>query len=293
MVTLRQLQYLLALEKTKNFVKASEMCHVTQPTLSMQIQQLEERLNAKLIERGSRGVILTPLGESVIQKAQGIMQGVSDIEELCRLSHEPLVSDLTMGVIPTVAPYYLPKILPQLHKSFPKLEIYLKEDQTEKLLVQLQNGHIDVALLALPVDDSFAQKVLYKEDFVVAMPNDHALAKKEEITIEDLTDVNLMLLEEGHCLRDQALEVCQIAGQGFDGADFRATSLETLKHMVASGLGVTLLPVHAVDENASYAVRRFSSPAPVREIGLAWRRTSVRKVEMDILCKELEGILKG
>ena len=293
MVTLRQLQYLLAIQNTKNFVKAAKMCHVTQPTLSMQLQQLEENLGTRLVERAQKKVMMTAIGDQVADIAQEMLASAQKIEEVCRRSEALLEGQIVLGVIPTVAPYYLPKLLPALHQAYPKLRLYLKEDQTEKLSEMLENGEIDVALLALPVDDKFAEKVIFEEDFVVALPVGHPLTKKDQITVKDVQKEGLMLLEEGHCLREQALEVCKmLPSSKTDGADFRATSLETLKHMVSSGLGVTLLPQFAVDEGQGYVTKPFKDPVPTRKIGLLFRRTSPRKAEIALFAKTLEGILK-
>lgn len=292
MVTLRQLQYLLAIQQSKNFVKAAKMCHVTQPTLSMQLQQLEENLNTRLVERAQKKVMMTPAGVHVAEIAQKMLDQAAEIEEVCRREKALLEGEVTLGVIPTVAPYFLPRILPNLQKQYPHLKLYLKEGQTEDLSEMLDAGEIDVAFLALPVDEKFAEKVVFEEDFVVALPQDHPLTTKKELTIQDIQANDLMLLEEGHCLRDQALEICKMMPHKSQNVDFRATSLETLKHMVANGLGITLLPRLAVDENASYVTRPFKGADPKRQIGLLYRRTSPRKTELMLLAKSLEGILR-
>jgi len=291
MPTIRQLEYLVALDEEKHFARAAERCHVSQPTLSMQLLSLEERLGAKLIERRKKETLLTPLGAQVLTKAQAILQNRDEIRQLCKSAEKPMATPIVLGAIPTIAPYYMPQLLPQIQKEFPELKLYLKEEQTAVLLESLHKGLVDVALLALPTGDKrLAEAFVFDEPFVVALPGSHALLNKKVLTVEDVTATNLMLLEEGHCLRDQALDVCHMTTAQGD-VDFKASSLETLKQMVAQGLGVTLLPQKAVRKGDGYAVREFASGNPHRRIGLVWRKSNPRTKEFKLLADTVKNIL--
>lgn len=282
MPTLRQLQYLVAIDTYRHFGQAAEACHVSQPTLSAQLQTLEDRLGAILVERRRQQVLMTESGAEVVRRARDILEQIEDIKRVVEEGTEPLSGKIVLGIIPTVAPYYLPTILPFLRETFPKLKLVLKELQTPDLLSELEEGTVDMGLLALPAGDDVKLKSipLYKEQFVVAAPKGMMHAGSH-IEAEQLRDQRLLLLDEGHCLRDQALDVCHWVKQRnlSEGVDFRATSLETLKHMVASNLGVTLLPELAVDDYAKYAVHPLNDENAYRTIGLLWRRTSPKGAE--------------
>jgi LysR family hydrogen peroxide-inducible transcriptional activator len=289
--TLTQLRYLVAVADHLHFRKAAAACHVTQPALTTQIQALEERLGASLVERSKRKVMLTALGREVVARARHILEEAQGIAEIARRARAPLSGPLTLGVIPTIGPYLLPGLLGAVREAFPDLELFLREDQTARLLERLAAGQLDLLLLALPVDaPGVATLPLYDEPFVLAAPPGHPLTRKRRIEQADLAGQEVLLLEDGHCLRDQALAVCAMAGAR-EGSGFQATSLNTLSQMVANGLGVSLLPLLSADVEARSApglvVRRFAKPEPSRRIGLAWRPTSARRAEFELLAQFL------
>jgi LysR family hydrogen peroxide-inducible transcriptional activator len=286
-MNLRDLQYLVALAETRHFGHAAERCHVSQPTLSAQLRKLEEFLGVSLIERRPRRVGLTPAGEAVVERARRMLRDADDIRALARASQDPLGGQLKLGLIPTLGPYLLPRVAPRIAKALPKLQLMLHEYQTAPLVDRVVRGDLDVAILALPADTKgLVTRSLFAEAFVVAMPERHRLAARKRLKAADLAGEKLLLLEEGHCLRDQALEVCTRAGT--EEQDFRATSLETLRQMVAAGLGITLLPRLASEGPFASArgliVRPFSPPAPSRVIGAAWRRSTSRAAAIAAVC---------
>ncbi len=278
-ITLRQLRYLVALADTLHFGRAAAACHVSQPSLSAQIQQLEEMLGAALVERTKHRVMLTPAGEDAVERARVILGQVDDLSQAVRAAGRPLSGALRLGVIPTSGPYLLPRVLPGLRSAYPDLKLYLREDLTERLLDRLRAGDLDMALLALPVTEPGVEMLaLYTEPFLVALPRGHRLDNADAVEQGELRDETLLLLEDGHCFRDQALAVCALAGAaGSDG--FAATSLPTLVEMVAGGLGLTLLPALAAPSLAAsdqIGLRRFADPVPTRTMALVWRRGSPR-----------------
>ena len=283
MLSLRQLQYLVAVADELHFRRAAEACNVSQPALSAQIQQLEEGLGAQLVERSQRKVILTSIGRDAVARAREILAQVDALQESVREQVPPLSGTLRLGVIPTVGPYVLPALLPRVRSLFPKVELYLREDKTAELVSQLRAGQIDLALLALPVAGNDLHTMpLFDDPFVLAMPEGHELARQQNVCEADLIGRRLLLLDDGHCLRDHALQVCALAGAG-DTGDFSATSLNTLVQMVANGLGLTLMPALALDvelrSDSGLEVRCFTDPQPSRQIGLLWRRSSLRKAD--------------
>lgn len=286
-MNLRDLQYLVALAETRHFGRAAERCHVSQPTLSAQLRKLEEFLGVSLIERRPRRVGLTPAGEAVVERARRMLRDAEDIRALARASQDPLGGQLKLGLIPTLGPYLLPRVAPRITRALPKLQLMLHEFQTAPLVDRVVNGDLEVAILALPADTrGLVTRSLFAEAFLVAMPEHHRLSERKRLKPADLADEKLLLLEEGHCLRDQALEVCERAGT--EEQSFRATSLETLRQMVAAGLGITLLPRLAAEGPFASArgltVRPFSPPAPSRVIGAAWRRSTSRGVAIAAVC---------
>ena len=290
-VNLRDLQYLVALAETRHFGRAAHQCHVSQPTLSAQLKRLEEYLGVTLIERRPRDVALTTAGEAVLERARRMLRDAEDIRTLTRASQDPLGGQLKIGLIPTLAPYLLPRIAPRLQRALPKLQLLLHEHQTAPLIARVVDGELDLALLALPTDTrGLESRSLFAEAFLVAMPNRHPLATRRRLKPADLAGEKLLLLEDGHCLRDQALEVCRKAGT--EEQDFGATSLETLRQMVAAGLGLTLLPRLATEgpfgAARSLAVRPFAPPAPSRVIGAAWRRSTTRGEAITAVCNIIE-----
>ena len=294
--SIRQLEYAVALADHLHFGRAARAAGVTQPALSSQIQALEELLGATLFERSRRKVIPTPLGRWVAARARAVLAGIDELCEVAGAGGEPLAAAIRLGVIPTIAPYLLPGWLPEARRAHPRLQLLLREDQTDPLVESLRDGHLDLLLLALPIERRDVQTLsIGREPFVLAAPRDHPLARgRGGVREEELAGADVLLLEDGHCLRDQALAVCSQAG-ATESAAMRATSLGTLVQMVAGGLGVTLLPASAVAVEArglpGLRVRRFAPPEPCRELGLAWRRGSPRAEEFELLAESLRGAL--
>jgi LysR family hydrogen peroxide-inducible transcriptional activator len=292
-MNIRDLRYLVALADTRHFGHAADRCHVSQPTLSAQIRKLEEYLGVTLVERQPRRVALTAEGERVVERARRLVKEADDIVELARSSRDPLSGRLRIGLIPTVGPYLLPRVAQRLRRKLPRLQLLLFEYQTEPLLQRLRNGELDVGILALPVNlDGLESRALYDEPFMVAVPDRHPLASHKTVKPTDLNGETLLLLEDGHCLRDQALEVCGRLDV-HEESDFRATSLETLRQMVGAGLGITLLPQLAAEGPFAAArgvtVRPFAKPAPARTIGAVWRRSSTRGASIRAACEVIEA----
>ncbi|MGH8729213.1 MAG: LysR substrate-binding domain-containing protein [Burkholderiales bacterium] len=282
-MTLQELRYLVALAEEGHFSRAAEVCHVGQPTLSTQLKKLEDYLSVQLFERSHRGLMPTPIGEEIIEQARIALEVMEKIRELARHGRDPMSGSLRLGVIPTVGPYFVPPLLPKIRSAFPRLRLFVKEDLTAHLLEDLRTGRLDVLLLAIPVQgEGLNSMELYREPFVAALPAGHPLTRKQHIRELDLTGECVLLLEEGHCLRDQALEICG-AARSPESDQVTAGSLETLRQMVAAGIGCTLLPALAVapgvgcTKNGSVEIRCFTDPAPSRAIGLVWRRRYPRE----------------
>jgi LysR family transcriptional regulator, hydrogen peroxide-inducible genes activator len=287
-VNLRDLRYLVALADTRHFGKAAERSFVSQPTLSAQIKKLENYLGVQLIERQPRRVTLTETGAKILPIARRILQDSDEIVSLARNEHDPLSGKIRMALIPTIGPYLLPLVTRRLRKQLPRLKLMLYEHQTQPLLERLRAGDIEFGILALPVPlDGLEARELYDEPFSVAMPNDNALAKKSSVKLDDLSGQTLLLLEDGHCLRDQALDVCSRIDVK-ESEDYRATSLETLRQMVAAGLGVTLLPELATrgpfGSGHGLTVKPFAKPVPSRTVGAVWRKSSSRTEAINEVC---------
>ena len=277
-MNLRDLRYLVAIADHKHFGHAAEASFVSQPTLSTQLKKLEDELGMALIERNPRNVMLTEVGEAVVARARTILREADEIKAIARRAKDPESGTVRVGIFPTLGPYLLPHIVPEIVNRFPKLELILVEEKTEVVLKKLHDGELDAGILALPIhDDSLHAEFLFEETFVLALPKSHRLAKSKKVKLVDLATESLLLLDDGHCLRDQALEVCQMAGAG-ERTGFRATSLETLRHMVAANVGITLMPalsVHAPSPTSpNLALIPFADPAPHRRIAMIWRRTS-------------------
>lgn len=305
--TLRQLQFLIVLAEHGNFSRAAEAAHVTQPTLSAGIKELEGCLGTVLVERGARGASLTPAGEAAVTRARTILTEAEDLVHAARAAGEPLTGQFRLGVIPTIAPFLLPRVLPALGHAFSGLELFLREDLTHRLVEALKERRLDAALIALPYEASGIEtRSIAMDEFLFAAPLDHRLAGEAHLKPAMLADEPLLLLEDGHCLRDHALSVCT-ASQAASGSgsgradaarsDFAATSLHTLVQMVRSGLGATVLPRLAVDgglvEGLGLAVRPFDPPVAGREIGMAWRRGSARADEAARLADAVRDALKA
>ena len=283
-LTLKQLRYFSALAETLHFGKAAKLCNVSQPALSMQIKDLEAHLGITLVERGSTRLLLTLEGQEISKRAREILMSVQDLTELASHHRHPLSGRLRLGIIPSIGPYLLPKLLPEVHRAYPELELSLRESQTHVLVDDLLEGALDLLLLALPLEpDDIETAALFDDHFSVALPREHAWAARKAIGQDELSREHLLLLEEGHCLRDQALAICQTAQTD----EFRASSLATVVQMVANGYGVTILPAMAlsteIDEPGPIAVVPFAEPVPFRTIGLAWRRSSPHRQEFEEL----------
>ncbi len=278
-MNLRDLKYLVALADHKHFGRAAAACFVSQPTLSTQIKKLEDELGVPLVERAPRKVMLTPAGREAASRARGIVAEVEQMKEAARRSQDPEAGTVRLGIFPTLAPYLLPHVVPHIRERFPQLELLLVEEKSELLLRQLREGRLDAALLALPLhDDQLHTEFLFEEPFVLAVPEGHALANRSDLTLAELSDQRLLLLEDGHCLREQALDVCHLAG-AMEKSEFQATSLETLRQMVAANVGITLLPMLAVQPPVarSDSIRLLpfhESKQPSRRIAMVWRRSS-------------------
>jgi LysR family hydrogen peroxide-inducible transcriptional activator len=275
-MTLQELKYLVALADHGHFGRAAEACFITQSTLSTQIKKLEDFLGVTLFDRSLKRVTPTPIGREILQAARNIVEESERIRELAKHAQDPMARTIHLGVIPTLGPYYLPHALTLVHKKHPDLRLLLREEMTPQILEHLLEGKLDAGLLALPVsDDSLRVEPLFYEPFFAALPAGHALAKREVLKVSDIMAEKLLLLDEGHCLRDQALDVCGTGSRGRE--EVRATSLETLRQMVAMGLGLTLLPALAVDagprvNRKAVEIRPFKAPPPGRTIGLVWRK---------------------
>jgi LysR family hydrogen peroxide-inducible transcriptional activator len=279
MIKIRDLEYLDAIEIHRHFGKAADACHVSQPTLSGQIMKLEEQLGVSLIERHPGNIMLTPAGEQLLVKARRVLTAARDLELTAKALGDPLAGDFHLGLIPTLAPYLLPRIMPGLNTDLPKLEFYLHEHKTGDLLKLLNTGDLDALILPW-LDDMthFEAYDLFNEEFVLAVSSKHALAGRKQVELSVLEGHKVLMLEDGHCLRDQTLGYCFSAGADED-KHFRATSLETLRHMVAANRGITLLPELAVKnqpKNDSIRYIRFARPAPSRRIVLLVRQNYQR-----------------
>ena len=295
--TIRQLQYLKLLAEHGAFGKAAEAAHVTQPTLSAGIQELERTLGAPVVDRARSGVILTPVGEEALRRATVILNEAEELVEAAKNAGQPLAGRFRLGVIPTIAPFLLPGALPLLRDRFPRLRLFLREDLTQRLISQLKAGRLDAALIALPYDMSGLEWAPVVEDeLLAAVPADHALAGLSSISPDALERENLILLEDGHCLREHALSACRLnpPRMGSGEEPFAATSLPTLVQMVASGLGVTFLPGMAVSaglvSGVNIAIRPIDAENPAREIVVAWRAGSTRRAEGRLLAAVLQDV---
>lgn len=290
---LKDLRYLVALADERHFGRAAQRSFVSQPTLSAQLKKLEDYLGVQLIERQPKQVTLTEAGEQIVARARRILEASDEVVTLARSHRDPLAGKLRLALLPTIGPYLLPRVAREIRKALPRLELRLYEYQTAPMLEKLHSGQVDLGVLALPVElDGLESRPLYDEPFTVALPEHHRLAKKAHLRVEDLKDESLLLLEDGHCLRDQALEVCSGIGMQ-EKQDFRATSLETLRQMVATGAGVTLLPELAsrgpYGNARGVVLRPFTKPAPLRHVGAVWRKTTARGPAIDAVCKVIQA----
>jgi LysR family hydrogen peroxide-inducible transcriptional activator len=287
-MTLTELRYIVALSREKHFGKAAERCHVSQPTLSVAVKKLEERLEVILFERTPGDIHLTPAGERICQQAEKVLAEALRVEELAQIGKDPLIGPLRLGVIYTIAPYLLPQLIPTLHNLAPQIPLYLQENFTHRLAESLKNGELDAAIVAAPFEEpGIVTRFLYDEPFQVALPARHPLADKSEIDREELDPEQLLILGQGNCFRDQVVSACpQLTAPGKIGEAIEGSSLETMRHMVASGAGIAVVPISASATWPAHplmAIRPFKSPPPQRRVVLAWRITFPRPQAMDVL----------
>lgn len=304
-MNLRDLKYLVALADHRHFGRAAAACFVSQPTLSTQIRKLEDELGVPLVERAPRKVMLTPAGREAADRARRIVAEVEQMKEAARRSQDPEAGTVRLGIFPTLAPYLLPHVIPRVRARFDQLELLLVEEKSDELLARLREGKLDAVVLALPVhDDQLHTEFLFDEPFVLAVPGQHPLARRRELSLDELSEQRLLLLEDGHCLREQALDVCRLSG-AHEKTGFRATSLETLRQMVAANVGATLLPVLAVKppmaQSENIHLLGFSDSHPSRALAMVWRRSSAmgeflqrlaavfRDLPPDLLSPQLAG----
>lgn len=286
-MNLKDLKYLVTLAEYRHFGKAAKACFISQPTLSIQLNKLEEELGVLLFERGQKRVILTAVGRSIVEQAKVVLVAASQLEQLAKSAGDPFSVQLRLGLIPTLGPYLLPAILPAIKEALPKLALFLYEAKTDDLVEQLKEGKLDAIVLALPIiEPNLSVRPLFKEPFFVALPSNHPLKKEQNIKLSVLEQDNLLLLEEGHCLREQALEICHRKSALKEKTNYRATSLETLRHMVASGAGITLLPLLALEARPLIVNKALASPIPQRSIGMLWRKDSA----LSVCCEKLGRI---
>ncbi|MCF6217576.1 MAG: DNA-binding transcriptional regulator OxyR [Gammaproteobacteria bacterium] len=279
-MNLRELEYLVALDEERHFNRAAERCFVSQPTLSGQLKKLEQSLGVQLVERSTRQVLMTDVGLAVVAQARKVLMASKAIGEIAESFHDVMAGDLQMGLIPTIAPYLLPQIMPALGQQFPDLKLWLHEYQTPQLLAMLKGGELDVVIQALPVGGhDFCEITLFSEPFFLALHHSHPLAQQPQVTLDQLRDQDLLLLQAGHCLREHALDICLQAG-AHESSRFHATSLETLRYMVGEGVGMTLMPEMAISlhpQQRAICYLPFAEPVPMRRIGLLYRKESYRR----------------
>lgn len=288
--TLRQLQYLKLLAEHGSFSRAAEAAHVTQPTLSAGVQELEKVLGAPVVDRARSGVILTAIGEEAVRRGNDILARSQDLVQAAHSAGQPLTGRFRLGVIPTVAPFLLPKALPLLRQRYPKLSLFLREDLTHRLIAALKSGALDAALIALPYETGGLETAFIGDDeLMAALPEGHHLGRGLRVSPDKLENEDLILLEDGHCLREHALAVCGLQPPRLGEEGFAATSLHTLVQMVGSGLGVSLVPAMAVEaglaQGVPISVLQLDAEAPKREIVIAWRKGSSRGVEGAMLAE--------
>jgi len=299
-MTLTELRYIVAVARERHFGRAAEACFVSQPTLSVAIRKLEDELGVTIFERGGSEIGVTPIGTRLVAQAHKVLQESSAMKEIARLGHDPLAGPLRVGVIYTIGPYLLPRLIPVQIERTPQMPLILQENFTTRLVELLRHGEIDCAIMALPLPETGLVTVpLYDEPFMVAMPAKHAWANRKEIEAEDLKQENMLLLGSGHCFRDQVLGVCPELSRYSDTNEgmqrtFEGSSLETIRHMVAAGIGVTVMPVTSLmtSEGAESALLKyvpFKSPVPDRRIVLAWRKSFPRLAAIDALVKSIQA----
>lgn len=304
-MTLTELKYIVAVAREKHFGHAAEACFVAQPTLSVAIKKLEDELGVTIFERGGTEVSTTPLGAQIVAQAERVLEQTAAIKEIAKQNKDPLAGPFRLGVIYTIGPYLLPTLVKTMIRQVPQMPLVLQENFTVKLMELLRQGELDAAIMALPLpDQGLMTQALYDEPFVVAMPREHAWAERKTISAEELKSETMLLLGNGHCFRDQVLEVCpemarfSTTGDGI-ARTFEGSSLETIRHMVASGIGLTVLPVASVpDMNAKDGMLRyvpFAAPVPDRRVVIAWRKSFTRLAAIEaihkaVLACDLSGV---
>lgn len=291
-MNIRDLKYLVSVADLKSFTQAAKTCNVSQPTLSGQIKKIETMLKVQIFERDTKTVRLTSAGREIIDSARRALDEINDIYAIGKMAQDPLTGTLRIGAFPTLSPYLFPQIIPALNKRYPNLRLILFEEKTDALIRKLKSGELDAAFLALPLHESNLESAtLFDDEFYIAVPEDHELAGCPQIGQRILREHNLLLLEEGHCMRDQALDICDLYDLA-EEPDFRATSLETLRQMVRAGIGVTIMPKIAVHDDEGIKYIPIKDPAPKRSIALVWRKTSVRKATFKTIAAAVQDIVK-
>lgn len=290
-MTLTELRYIVALAREKHFGRAAEKCFVAQPTLSVAVKKLEDELGVILFERGQNEISVTPAGEPIIRQAEKVLSEAARVKELADMAGDPLAGPLRIGAIYTIGPYLLPKLVPLLRERAPKMPLIIQENFTTKLIDALKSGELDVAVLALPIEEpGLVAQAVYEEAFRVLVPAQHAWVKQKTIDASRLLDEPLLMLGRGNCFRDQVLDLCTRAGAGGPQV-LEGSSLETIRLMVASGVGITVMPASAVDllpkDDALLRVRPFTEPTPVRRVGMVWRASFPRHQAIDLLRRAL------
>lgn len=287
-MTLTELRYIVAVARERHFGRAAESCFVSQPTLSVAVKKLEQELGVALFERGPGEVSVTPVGQRIVEQAQRVLEDASRIRDLAATGHDPLAGSLRLGAIHTIGPYLLPRLVPILRRTVPAMQLYIQESFTHRLAESLKQGEVDVIVAALPFDEPGCTTLaLYDEPFLVAVPQGHPWEKRKQIPADELRKESLLLLGEGHCLRDQVLEFCGAQGRGGPARSLEGGSLETIRQMVAGGVGLTVLPSTSVGTgggaNDLISIRPFAKPVPSRRVALAWRKSFPRPRAIDAL----------
>ncbi|GGC08728.1 transcriptional regulator [Marinobacterium zhoushanense] len=302
-MTLTELRYIVTLAQEQHFGHAAERCYVSQPTLSIAVKKLEEELGVALFERSKNAVRVTPVGEKVVRQAQMVLEQAEAIREMAKEGKDQLASPLRIGAIYTIGPYLFPRLIPQMQALAPQMPLYIEENFTEVLRGKIRNGELDAVILALPFHEpDVLTRALYDEPFMMVLPKDHVLAKESEIDANRINEERMLLLGEGHCFRDQVLEACPTLNQSFHDQHTitEGSSLETIRMMVASGLGTSVLPISAIEGHPSrdlVATRPFKAPQPTRTVALAWRASFPRPQAIEALmqailaCRQQEPVL--
>jgi LysR family hydrogen peroxide-inducible transcriptional activator len=298
-VTLTELRYIVAVARERHFGHAAEACFVSQPTLSVAVKKLEEELGVPLFERGPGEVTVTPAGQRIVEQAQRVLEEASRIKEIAVAGRDPIAGPLRLGAIYTIGPYLLPKLIPILRKNAPAMQLLIQENFTHRLGEMLKNGEVDAMLIALPYDEAgVLTRALYDEPFFIAVPKGHPWETRKKVSSDELMQESLLLLGEGHCFRDQVLEICHtVRARERSGLSrtVEGGSLETIRQMVAGGVGVTVLPATSVapggpSSNDLIRILPFARPVPIRRVGLAWRRSFPRPEAIEALCKAILAV---